>query len=163
MNADNYFQSDEILNIINKNYNEKIANLRVLNSFKTLYDITGKYEKNDKSYEEVISDSDSRIEFLINSGAENSISNVKCDTLILDEISKSDTVPVNSCFNISSSIEHEATVSKISDDNLFYLMSRGISEERAMELIVLGFLEKFREELPMEYAVELNQLIKRNL
>ena len=67
MNADNYFQSDEILNIINKNYNEKIANLRVLNSFKTLYDITGKYEKNDKSYEEVISDSDSRIEFLINS------------------------------------------------------------------------------------------------
>lgn len=100
---------------------------------------------------------------LIDSGAENSISNVKCDTLILDEISKSDTVPVNSCFNISSSIEHEATVSKISDDNLFYLMSRGISEERAMELIVLGFLEKFREELPMEYAVELNQLIKRNL
>ena len=67
MNADNYFQSDEILNIINKNYNEKITNLRVLNSFKTLYDITGKYEKNDKSYEEVISDSDSRIEFLINS------------------------------------------------------------------------------------------------
>lgn len=100
---------------------------------------------------------------LINSVAENSISNIKCDTLILDEISKSDTVPVNSCFNISSSIEHEATVSKISDDNLFYLMSRGISEERAMELIVLGFLEKFREELPMEYAVELNQLIKRNL
>ena len=100
---------------------------------------------------------------LINSGAENSISNIKCDTLILDEMSKSDTIPVNSCFNISSSIEHEATVSKISDDNLFYLMSRGISEERAMELIVLGFLEKFREELPMEYAVELNQLIKRNL
>ena len=100
---------------------------------------------------------------LINSGASNSIGNVKCDTLILDEMSKSDTVPVNSCFNISSSIEHEATVSKISDDNLFYLMSRGISEERAMELIVLGFLEKFREELPMEYAVELNQLIKRNL
>ena len=100
---------------------------------------------------------------LINSGAENSISNIKCDTLILDEMSKSDTIPVNSCFNISSSIEHEATVSKISDDNLFYLMSRGISEERAMELIVLGFLEKFREELPMENAVELNQLIKRNL
>ncbi len=100
---------------------------------------------------------------LINSGASNSIGNVKCDTLILDEMSKSDTIPVNSCFNISSSIEHEATVSKISDDNLFYLMSRGISEERAMELIVLGFLEKFKEELPMEYAVELNQLIKRNL
>lgn len=100
---------------------------------------------------------------LINVGATNSIGNVKCDTLILDEKSKSDTIPVNSCFNLSSSIEHEATVSKISDDNLFYLMSRGISEERAMELIVLGFLERFREELPMEYAVELNQLIKRNL
>ena len=100
---------------------------------------------------------------LINSSASNSIGNVKCDTLILDDISKSDTIPVNSCFNLSSSIEHEATVSKISDDNLFYMMSKGISEERAMELIVLGFLEKFREELPMLYGVELNQLIKRNL
>ena len=99
----------------------------------------------------------------IDTDAINSSSDVKCDTLILDDISKSDTIPVNSCYNISSSIEHEATVSKISEDNLFYLMSRGITRERAMELIVLGFLEKFREELPMEYAVELNQLIKRNL
>ena len=88
---------------------------------------------------------------------------VKCDTLILDEISKSDTIPVSTCRNVSSNIEHEATVSKISEDTLFYLMSRGISEERATELIVLGFLDRFREELPMEYAVELNQLIKRNL
>ena len=100
---------------------------------------------------------------LINSDANNSISSVKCDTLILDEVSKSDTIPVNSCFNLNSSIEHEATVSKISDENLFYMMSRGISKERAMDLIILGFIEKFREELPMEYAVELNQLIKRNL
>lgn len=100
---------------------------------------------------------------LINEAAVNSNSNVKCDTLILDEFSKSDTIPVNSCFNMSSNIEHEATVAKISEDNLFYMMSRGISKERATELIVLGFLEKFREELPMEYAVELNQLIKRNL
>lgn len=100
---------------------------------------------------------------LINSGASNSIASVKCDTLILDEFSKSDTIPVNSCFNLDSSIEHEATVSKISEDNLFYMMSRGISKERAMDLIILGFIEKFREELPMEYAVELNQLIKRNL
>ena len=99
----------------------------------------------------------------IDTNAGNSVSNIKCDTLILDEISKSDTIPINSCYNISSIIEHEATVSKVSEDNLFYLMSRGISRERAMELIVLGFLEKFREELPMEYAVELNQLIKRNL
>ena len=99
----------------------------------------------------------------ITKNATNSEANVKCDTLILDEKSKSDTIPVNSCFNLSSVIEHEATVSKISEDNLFYMMSRGISRERAMDLIVLGFIEKFREELPMEYAVELNQLIKRNL
>lgn len=99
----------------------------------------------------------------ITKNAINSEANVKCDTLILDGKSKSDTIPVNSCFNLSSIIEHEATVSKISEDNLFYMMSRGISRERAMDLIVLGFIEKFREELPMEYAVELNQLIKRNL
>ncbi len=100
---------------------------------------------------------------LISKDALASESIVKCDTLILDEKSKSDTIVTNSCHNKSSNIEHEATVSKISDDNLFYLMSRGISKEEAMELIVLGFLEKFRSELPMEYAVELNQLIKRNL
>ncbi|MDD6224487.1 MAG: Fe-S cluster assembly protein SufB [bacterium] len=88
---------------------------------------------------------------------------IKCDTLILDNISKSDTIPVNICDNGSSFIEHEATVSKISEEKLFYLMSRGIDRERATELIILGFLEKFREELPMEYAVELNQLLKRNL
>lgn len=88
---------------------------------------------------------------------------VKCDTLILDSLSKSDTIPVNRCQNKTSNIEHEATVSKISEEKLFYLMSRGINKERATELIVLGFLEKFREELPMEYAVELNQLLKRNL
>ena len=99
----------------------------------------------------------------IHLGAKNSEASVKCDTLILDEYSKSDTIPMNSCFNNTSTLEHEATVSKISEDNLFYLMSRGISKERAMDLIILGFIEKFREELPMEYAVELNQLIKRNL
>lgn len=99
----------------------------------------------------------------IKNSALNSESMVKCDTLILDEKSKSDTIPINICRNVSSNIEHEATVSKISDDILFYIMSRGISEERATELIILGFLDRFREELPMEYAVELNQLIKRNL
>ena len=99
----------------------------------------------------------------IKKSASNSEAMVKCDTLILDNISKSDTIPVNICSNISSTIEHEATVSKINEDTLFYLMSRGIKEETATELIVLGFLDKFREELPMEYAVELNQLIKRNL
>ena len=88
---------------------------------------------------------------------------IKCDTLILDDTAKSDTFPTNVCQNETSILEHEATVSKISPDKLFYLMSRGIDEERATELIVLGFLEKFREELPVEYAVELNQLLKRNL
>ena len=99
----------------------------------------------------------------IDSKADDSEALIKCDTLILDDKSKSDTFPDNSCYNVSSSIEHEATVSKISEDNLFYLMSRGISKDRAEELIVLGFIEKFREELPMEYAVELNQLIKRSI
>ncbi len=99
----------------------------------------------------------------IKKSAINSEAMVKCDSLILDDKSMSDTIPVNVVGNISSNIEHEATVSKISDDVLFYLMSRGIPEERATELIVLGFIDEFKEELPMEYAVELNQLIKRNL
>ena len=99
----------------------------------------------------------------IKKSAINSEAMVKCDSLILDDKSMSDTIPLNAVGNISSNIEHEATVSKISDDVLFYLMSRGIPEERATELIVLGFIDEFKEELPMEYAVELNQLIKRNL
>ena len=99
----------------------------------------------------------------IKPNALNSSSMIKCDTLILDDLSKSDTIPVNICNNDSSNIEHEATVSKISDEKLFYMKSRGIDEEKATELIILGFIEKFREELPMEYAVELNQLLKRNL
>ena len=99
----------------------------------------------------------------IKNKALNSEAIIKCDSLILDEFSKSDTIPVNEVSNLTSSIEHEATVSKISDNVLFYLMSRGIPEERATELIILGFIDEFKEELPMEYAVELNQLIKRNL
>lgn len=99
----------------------------------------------------------------IKKSALNSDAMVKCDSLILDDKSMSDTIPTNIVGNITSNIEHEATVSKISDDVLFYLMSRGIPEERATELIVLGFIDEFKSELPMEYAVELNQLIKRNL
>jgi Fe-S cluster assembly protein SufB len=92
--------------------------------------------------------------------AHNSKSVVKCDTIIIDENSKSDTIPINLVNNESSYIEHEASVSKISEDKLFYLMSRGISEEKAKELIIMGFIDRFREELPMEYAVELNALLK---
>ena len=99
----------------------------------------------------------------IKESATNSKSIVKCDSLILDKDSKSDAYPTNICKTPLSSLEHEATVSRISEDKLFYMMSRGIDEEKATELIILGFIEKFREELPMEYAVELNQLIKRNL
>ncbi len=87
-------------------------------------------------------------------------SHVECDTLILDSISSSDTIPTNIGANPDIFIEHEATVSKVSDDQLFYLMSRGLTEEQATEMIVMGFIEPFSKELPMEYAVELNRLIK---
>lgn len=87
-------------------------------------------------------------------------SKVECDTLILDPISTSDTVPTNITYNNDSSIEHEATVSKVSEDQLFYLMSRGLTKAQATEMIVMGFIEPFSRELPMEYAVELNQLLK---
>ena len=95
----------------------------------------------------------------ISKNANNSISNVKCDTIILDKYSKSDTIPTNIVENKTSKLTHEATVSKIEEDKLFYLMSRGISEDKAKELIILGFINTFREELPMEYAVELNRLL----
>jgi len=98
----------------------------------------------------------------IDKSATGSESLVKCDTLILDKDSKSDTYPNNICNNKESFIEHEATVSRISEEKLFYMTSRGISKEKAIELIVLGFTEKFKKELPMEYAVELNALLKNN-
>ena len=90
-------------------------------------------------------------------------SHVECDTLILDDISTSDTIPTNTGMNSDMYIEHEATVSKVNEEQLFYLMSRGLTEEQATELIVMGFIEPFSKELPMEYAVELNQLIKLDM
>ncbi len=95
--------------------------------------------------------------------AKNCRSHVECDTLILDNLSKSDTIPNNEVKNNTSYIEHEATVSKISEEQLFYLMSRGISEKDATQMIIMGFIEPFSRELPMEYAVELNQLIKMDM
>lgn len=92
--------------------------------------------------------------------AEHSRAKIECDTLILDNRSRSDTIPLNINENNSSTIEHEAKVSKISEDQLFYLMSRGLTEAQATDMIVMGFLEPFTRELPMEYAVELNQLLK---
>ncbi len=96
----------------------------------------------------------------ITKSAEHSNSSVKCDTLILDDESKSDTIPTNIISNNTSNLNHEATTSKISQEKLFYLMSRGLDEEKAQELVIMGFIDRFREELPMEYAVELNQLLK---
>ena len=99
----------------------------------------------------------------IKENSTNAYSMIKCDTLILDKDSISDTIPTNIVSNNNSTIEHEATVSKINDSNIFYLESKGIPKEKCEELIILGFLEEFRKELPMEYAVELNQILKRNL
>ncbi|MBR3890747.1 MAG: Fe-S cluster assembly protein SufB [Bacilli bacterium] len=96
----------------------------------------------------------------ITKGATNSRSKVECDTLLIDDISTSDTIPTNIVSNNSSILEHEASVSKISDDELFYLMSRGLDKKKAAQMIVMGFIEPFAKELPMEYAVELNNLIK---
>ncbi len=98
----------------------------------------------------------------IEDSATNSKSTIKCDTILLDKSSKSDTIPTNICKNNTSSIEHEATVSKLNEENLFYLMSRGLDEEKAIELSIIGFIEVFREELPLEYAVELSNLLKNN-
>ena len=86
--------------------------------------------------------------------------NIECDTIILDDISKSDTIPYNITKNGDVTIQHEAKVSKVSEEQLFYLMSRGLSEEQATEMIIMGFIEPFSRELPMEYALELNQLLK---
>ena len=87
-------------------------------------------------------------------------SNVVCDALMLDENSQSDTYPYIEVDNDQVNIEHEARVSKIGEEQLFYLMSRGLSEEDASAMIVNGFIEPLVKELPMEYAVELNKLIQ---
>ncbi len=91
--------------------------------------------------------------------AVNAKSSIECDTIIMDSISKSDTIPVNIIKNDSSTIAHEATVSKINEEQLFYLMSRGLSQEEATQIIIMGFIDQFTKELPMEYAVELNRLV----
>jgi len=92
--------------------------------------------------------------------ASNCKSNVVCDALMLDSDSQSDTYPYIEIDHSETSMEHEARVSKVSEEQLFYLMSRGISEEEASALIVTGFIEPLVKELPMEYAVELNKLIQ---
>ena len=93
-------------------------------------------------------------------GAENVRSNVVCDALLLDETSKTDTYPYIEVEEERASIGHEATVSKVAEEQIFYLMSRGLSEDEAMSMIVNGFIEPIAKELPLEYAVELNRLIQ---
>jgi Fe-S cluster assembly protein SufB len=93
-------------------------------------------------------------------GATGVKSTVRCDALLLDDTSKTDTYPYMEINQEDATITHEATVGKIGDEQIFYLMSRGFSEEDALSLIVNGFMEPFTKELPMEYAVELNRLIK---
>jgi len=93
-------------------------------------------------------------------GATNVKSTVRCDALLLDDTSKTDTYPYMEIDQEDATVTHEATVGKIGDEQIFYLMSRGFSEDEALSLIVNGFMEPFTKELPMEYAVELNRLIK---
>jgi Fe-S cluster assembly protein SufB len=96
----------------------------------------------------------------IDEGAYGSRSTVKCDALLVDTISRSDTYPYVDVREDDVSMGHEATVSRVSDDQLFYLMSRGLSEDEAMAMVVRGFVEPIARELPMEYALELNRLIE---
>src|SRR5712691_1765082 len=96
----------------------------------------------------------------INRGAHHTKSNVRCDALLLDEYARTDTYPTIRVEENQTEVGHEATVSKVGDDQLFYLMSRGLDESEAYSLIVNGFIEPITKELPMEYAVELNRLIQ---
>ena len=99
----------------------------------------------------------------INEKATNSKSSVSCQSLMLDDISVSDTIPVNDIRNDEVEFSHEASIGKISDKTIFYLMSRGISEEDAKAMIVRGFAYEVSKELPVEYAVEMNNLINLEL
>jgi Fe-S cluster assembly protein SufB len=96
----------------------------------------------------------------VNTGAHHTKSNVRCDALLLDEEARTDTYPTIRVEENRTEIGHEATVSKVGEDQLFYLMSRGLDESEAYSLIVNGFIEPITKELPMEYAVELNRLIQ---
>ena len=96
-------------------------------------------------------------------GAINSRSKVVCDALILDELSRSDTYPTNKIMENRSVLEHEAVVSRVSEEQLFYLMSRGLSEHDAEGMIVNGFLEPVMKEVPFEYAIEMNRLVSMEM
>ncbi|MEN8242630.1 MAG: SufD family Fe-S cluster assembly protein, partial [Chloroflexota bacterium] len=111
-----------------------------------------------------ISKSDGRASYRgllkVHAQAENSKSNVVCDALLLDESSRSDTYPYIEIDAKNVDIGHEASVSKVGEEQLFYLMSRGLSEEQAATMVVSGFIEPLVKELPMEYAIEMNRLVQ---
>lgn len=92
--------------------------------------------------------------------AKNAYASIKCDTILLSDNAISDTYPINEVNNDSSKLEHEATVSKISEEKMFYLRSKGLTGNQAKEMLIMGFISDFKKELPMEYAVELNRLMK---
>ena len=94
------------------------------------------------------------------SHANDVVSNVKCDALILDDHSKSDTVPQMKIQNNTASIAHEASAGRISTEDIFYLQTRGLTEDEATAMVVNGFIEPIVKELPLEYAVEMNRLIE---
>ena len=122
----------------------------------------GKYTKSNivsKSIAESGGVSNYRGTTKISNNAEYSSASIKCDTILLDDISKSDTIPKNIVLNDNSKLEHEASVSKISEEKLFYLKSKGIDDETAKSMLIMGFINDFKKELPMEYAVELNRLL----
>ena len=96
----------------------------------------------------------------VSPGATNAVASVRCDALMLDDHSRSDTYPYIDIQEDDTSLTHEASVGKVSQDQVFYLMSRGLTENEAQNLIVQGFLEVFTKELPMEYAIEFNRLVK---
>ena len=100
-----------------------------------------------------------RGEVRVAAGAHHSANTVRCDALLVDNISRSDTYPTVDIQEDEVTMGHEATVSKVNEAQLFYLQSRGISEQEAMAMIVRGFIDPIARELPMEYALELNKLV----
>jgi Fe-S cluster assembly protein SufB len=104
-----------------------------------------------------------RGEVRVESGAHHAANTVRCDALLVDTVSRSDTYPAIDIRIDDAQLGHEATVSRVSEEQLFYLQSRGVAEEEAMAMIVRGFIEPIAKELPMEYAMELNKLIEMNM
>ena len=106
---------------------------------------------------------DEKVEFkdvVANENAKNSKCSVSCESLMLDDISRSDTIPAMDIRVNDADVGHEATIGRISDDAVFYLMSRGIPEDDARAMIVSGFADNVSKELPLEYAMEMNNLIR---